>query len=206
MNRTHPENHPNGYTSRQLAFADARIAIGKLCAQDRSPAYKAAIAVSLRALEAAAMVCTERTLADPSSGQSKIEVSDREQLLYIGRVLRAIADLGRDSTLGALWSEAVIGARTIRRVLGISNAEGVSLGLEPSPEPGSPGSIALGALMAGWQEAAVGWGSCASIHRAFARGKDPLFATRQQEFNQRAKLANEKCSAITGPVPVDVAG
>jgi hypothetical protein len=52
MTNNHPENHPNGYTSRELAFADARLEIAKLCALDRSPAYKAAVMEAIGAIEA----------------------------------------------------------------------------------------------------------------------------------------------------------
>lgn len=34
----------------------------------------------------------------------------------------------------------------------------------------------------GWKEAVIAWSVCASIHREYAKGKDPLFKTRQADF------------------------
>lgn len=36
--------------------------------------------------------------------------------------------------------------------------------------------------MSGYKEAAIAWEVCASIHRGYAKGKDPLFKTRQADF------------------------
>lgn len=35
-----------------------------------------------------------------------------------------------------------------------------------------------------WQEAAVAWSVCASIHREYAKGKDPFYKTRQSDFTR----------------------
>jgi hypothetical protein len=78
------------------------------------------------------------------------------------------------------------------------------MGLKPSDAQPQVAPTALGELMAGWQEAAMAWRTCVSIHRAFARGKDPSFAKSQQDFAQRAATANGKCTVITGPTLVDV--
>ena len=253
MMNNQPENHPNGYTSRQLAFADARMAVASLCASERSSAYKAAITEALRALEEAAspaleVGCPAATgdaamwelavaevgtakvppygfpvivLARPAdvgamfravakragtrvAGPSGLDAPVREQLLYAGRVLRAIVEQGRDTPLGSLWSEALIGARTIQRVLGLDDASSAAMGLSTSSVQPPVASTALGELMAGWQEAAVAWRTCVGIHRAFARGKDPSFAKSQQDFGQRAAAANGKCTVIAGPALADV--
>ena len=44
-------------------------------------------------------------------------------------------------------------------------------------------------LRAGWKEAAIAWSVCASIHREYAKGKDPLFKTRQGDFAMHADEA-----------------
>ena len=41
----------------------------------------------------------------------------------------------------------------------------------------------------GWKEAAISWEVCASIHREYARGKDPFFSTRQGDFVKHAQDA-----------------
>lgn len=33
-----------------------------------------------------------------------------------------------------------------------------------------------------WKEATIAWAVCASIHREYAKGKDPFFTTRQGDF------------------------
>ena len=38
----------------------------------------------------------------------------------------------------------------------------------------------------GWKEAAIAWEVCASIHRQYCKGKDPLFTTRQDDFVKHA--------------------
>jgi hypothetical protein len=36
----------------------------------------------------------------------------------------------------------------------------------------------------GWQEATLAWSICASIHREYAKGKDPFYKTRQADFQR----------------------
>ena len=54
----------------------------------------------------------------------------------------------------------------------------------------------------GWEEAVIAWSVCASIHREYAKGKDPFYKTRQTDFvrheeNARAKLAvNGQSAAV----------
>ena len=36
----------------------------------------------------------------------------------------------------------------------------------------------------GWQEATIAWAVCASIHREYAKGKDPFYKTRQSDFTR----------------------
>lgn len=43
----------------------------------------------------------------------------------------------------------------------------------------------------GWEEAAIAWEVCASVHRQWARGKDALFKTRQEEFIRHAEGARQ---------------
>lgn len=43
-----------------------------------------------------------------------------------------------------------------------------------------------------WEEATIAWSVCASIHREYAKGKDPVFKTRQADFIRHEKEAREK--------------
>lgn len=44
-------------------------------------------------------------------------------------------------------------------------------------------------LREGMKEAAIAWTVCASIHREYAKGRDPLFKTRQADFVKAADKA-----------------
>ena len=44
----------------------------------------------------------------------------------------------------------------------------------------------------GWKEAAIAWSVCASIHREYAKGKDPFYKTRQSDFTNHEIRAREK--------------
>lgn len=81
LNNNHPENHPNGYTSRELAFADVRILIASLCSQPRSPAYKAAVMEALGAIDA---------LAQPSPKAIVEQAAVSDEDLWVA----AVAELG----------------------------------------------------------------------------------------------------------------
>lgn len=55
-----------------------------------------------------------------------------------------------------------------------------------------------------WLEAAVAWEVCASLHREFAKGKDPFFNTRQADYVKhaadcRARYEQEQKNAV--PIP-----
>ena len=52
-----------------------------------------------------------------------------------------------------------------------------------------PGAQPAPSLPDGWKEAAISWEVCASIHREYARGKDPFFSTRQGDFVKHAQDA-----------------
>jgi hypothetical protein len=41
----------------------------------------------------------------------------------------------------------------------------------------------------GWQDAAVAWSVCASIHREYAKGKDPFYKTRQRDYTRHENAA-----------------
>jgi hypothetical protein len=47
-------------------------------------------------------------------------------------------------------------------------------------------------LREGWKEAAIAWAVCASIHREYAKGKDPFYKTRQGDFTKHEEAAHEK--------------
>lgn len=52
----------------------------------------------------------------------------------------------------------------------------------------------------GWKEAAIAWSVCASIHREYAKGKDPFFKTRQKDFVKHENDAREKMNEQRGDV------
>jgi hypothetical protein len=41
----------------------------------------------------------------------------------------------------------------------------------------------------GWEEAAVAWSVCASIHREYCKGQDPFYKTRQSDFTRHENAA-----------------
>ena len=45
---------------------------------------------------------------------------------------------------------------------------------------------------AGWLEATIAWAVCASLHREFAKGRDPLYKTRQKDFTKHEEDARAK--------------
>lgn len=49
--------------------------------------------------------------------------------------------------------------------------------------------IQRGAVPEGWKEATIAWEVCASIHREYAKKKDPFFTTRQADFVRRTEAA-----------------
>jgi len=51
----------------------------------------------------------------------------------------------------------------------------------------------------GWKEAAIAWEVCASIHRSYCKGKDPLYSTRQADFVKHAKDARAMLAAAPEP-------
>lgn len=62
----------------------------------------------------------------------------------------------------------------------------------------APDKAAVHLGMEGWKEATIAWEVCASIHREYAKKKDPFFTTRQSDFVKHAEAARAK--ALT-PAP-----
>lgn len=50
----------------------------------------------------------------------------------------------------------------------------------------------------GWKEALIALRVCASLHREYAKGKDPFFKTRQDDFERDIKFAQEKYKQLEG--------
>lgn len=48
----------------------------------------------------------------------------------------------------------------------------------------------------GWKEAAIAWAVCASIHREYAKGRDPFFKTRAADFEKHLAAAREQVAAL----------
>lgn len=44
----------------------------------------------------------------------------------------------------------------------------------------------------GYKEAAIAWAVCASIHREYAKGRDPLYTTRQADYMKAHEAARTK--------------
>lgn len=55
------------------------------------------------------------------------------------------------------------------------------------------------ALAEGWKEAAIAWEVCASVHRAWGKGRDALFTTRQADYLRHAQMARERHADLTRP-------
>jgi HAMP domain-containing protein len=51
-------------------------------------------------------------------------------------------------------------------------------------------------LRDGWEEAAIAWEVCASIHREYAKKRDPFFTTRQGDFTRGADKARAALEGI----------
>lgn len=57
----------------------------------------------------------------------------------------------------------------------------------------------------GWKEATLAWMVCASIHREYAKGKDPFFTTRQQDFLRHERNARDKFLSMIKGKPEEAA-
>ena len=51
------------------------------------------------------------------------------------------------------------------------------------------------ALMAAASEATIAWACCASLHREYAKGKDPFYTTRQADFVKHEETARASLRA-----------
>ena len=49
----------------------------------------------------------------------------------------------------------------------------------------------------GYKEAAIAWAVCASIHREYAKGRDPLYTTRQADYMKAHEAARTKAMRAT---------
>ena len=59
-------------------------------------------------------------------------------------------------------------------------------------QPAAPDIAEVRPGMEGWKEAAIAWEVCASIHREYAKKKDPFFTTRQSDFVKHAEATRAK--------------
>lgn len=53
----------------------------------------------------------------------------------------------------------------------------------------------------GWKEAAIAWEVCGSLHREYAKGKDPFFKKRQEDFVKHANDARAMIAAAPEAKP-----
>lgn len=51
----------------------------------------------------------------------------------------------------------------------------------------------------GWKEAAIAWSVCTSIHREYAKKRDPFFSTRQSDFTEYEEHARSMLAASPSP-------
>jgi len=49
-----------------------------------------------------------------------------------------------------------------------------------------------------WSEATIAWSVCASIHRRYARGRDPFFKTRQGDYVKHENAARAALAKVHG--------
>lgn len=64
--------------------------------------------------------------------------------------------------------------------------------------------IQRGAVLEGWKEATIAWEVCASIHREYAKKKDPFFTTRQADFVRHTEAARAAMlAAAPAPAPAE---
>ena len=49
----------------------------------------------------------------------------------------------------------------------------------------------------GWEEATIAWAVCASIHREYAKGRDPVFKKRQSDFLRHEKECRSRLEAAS---------
>jgi len=48
----------------------------------------------------------------------------------------------------------------------------------------------------GWKESVIAWTVSASIHKEYAKGKDPFYSTRQNDFIKSENTCRDKFQAI----------
>ena len=48
----------------------------------------------------------------------------------------------------------------------------------------------------GWAEATIAWAVCASLHREYAKGRDPFFKIRQEDFKKHEEEARSELLAL----------
>lgn len=67
------------------------------------------------------------------------------------------------------------------------------------PLPELPGAQPKPSVPDGWKEAAIAWEVCGSLHREYAKGKDPFFKKRQEDFVKHANDARTMLAAAPKP-------
>lgn len=74
----------------------------------------------------------------------------------------------------------------IDKLGGVSQQYRAMLAAVPEAKPSVPD---------GWKEAAIAWEVCGSLHREYAKGKDPFFKKRQEDFVKHANDARAMIAA-----------
>ena len=60
------------------------------------------------------------------------------------------------------------------------------------PAPAAPPLPLKSTSTQGWCEAAMAWEVCASLHKAYTKGRDPFYTTRQADLVKRAAEMRER--------------
>ena len=91
-----------------------------------------------------------------------------------------------DSEYRSEWKKADVTQATFNQLVEDTRAALTSnSGAQPAPS-----------VSDGWKEAAIAWEVCGSLHREYAKGKDPFFKKRQEDF---VKHANDARTMLAAP-------
>ena len=91
-----------------------------------------------------------------------------------------------DSEYPSQWKKADVTQATFNQLVEDTRAALTSnSGAQPAPS-----------VSDGWKEAAIAWEVCGSLHREYAKGKDPFFKKRQEDF---VKHANDARTMLAAP-------
>ena len=106
----------------------------------------------------------------------------QKAVAYLDLGVGGYMDIGTD-----LNDEQLASLPKGRHMLGIVGTYGIDGYVSAQPAP---------SVSDGWKEAAIAWEVCGSLHREYAKGKDPFFKKRQEDF---VKHANDARTILAAP-------